>query len=142
METLIWRFILHIAPWWRESELWKPFYFVLIEAGSCSSQYRQKKCYCILGDWSSFSISLVSNLLLKEVVYTRTNSFSHIIYFPPNISTHHFTGLSWKVVFIHKRVVDALYCRIALYFSVCPSYCLTICWSDCLFFYLSVWLFP
>ena len=47
METLIWRFILHIAPWWRESELWKPFYFVLIEAGSCSSQYRQKKCYCI-----------------------------------------------------------------------------------------------
>ena len=58
METLIWRFLLHIALWGREIELWKPSYFVLIEAGGCSNQYRQRKGYFIQGDWSCFSISM------------------------------------------------------------------------------------
>ena len=57
MKNLIWRFLLQVALWWREIKLWKPFYFVLIEAGSCSSQYRQKEGYCILGDWSCASKS-------------------------------------------------------------------------------------
>ena len=41
---------IFVAPWWRESKLRKPLYLVLIEAVSRSSQYRQKKVYCILGD--------------------------------------------------------------------------------------------
>ena len=58
METLIQRFLRHIALWRKENKLWNAFYFVLTEAASYSSQYRQKKGYCILGDWSCPSISM------------------------------------------------------------------------------------
>ena len=65
METLIWCFFLHIALWC-QSKLWKPFYFVLIEAGSCFSQYKQKKGYCILGDWSCSGISIIKPEIMLQ----------------------------------------------------------------------------
>ena len=33
-------FLSQADLWWQEIKLWKPFYFLFIEAGSCSSQYR------------------------------------------------------------------------------------------------------
>ena len=62
METLIWRFLLHLALWWRESKLWKPFYFVFIEAGICSIQYMPKK-RLLYTRWSCSSISMIGTHL-------------------------------------------------------------------------------
>ena len=75
METLIWCFLLHIALWWRESKLWKPFYFVPIEA------IQAKKGYCILDDWSCSSIYL----MLYKVV-----CFGYFFYLLNRIELKHF----------------------------------------------------
>ena len=105
LETLIWRFLRHIALWWQESKLWNAFYFVLTEAGSYSSQHRQKKGYCILGDSSCTTRSMVILGLGSLKTHKIFTSSDHSHYFVLYTMTYNNSGKNRYAEPVHNKTM-------------------------------------